>query len=286
MKKSKNLNKTVAIVSKNDQAISNKLQSLVQILQSFEYKVSFDLASAKILGLQGQTLKELTSQNELFISFGGDGTLISICRKLAYKNKQVIGVYAGNLGFLTDINLENLSEFLKDFENGNFLRFNPRMLRANLEFKDGALREVIAFNDICIMRDSSSSMAQIEAYFGQRHFNSYFGDGVIVSSAVGSTAYNMSASGPIIHPLSEVFCLTPVCPHSLSQRPLVLPADFEVTFKSVNKNVVVVIDGQESYKMRELNSIKIGLSQVKANLIRQTKRDYFDILKEKLRWGN
>lgn len=288
MEKSINLNKTIAIVAKNDQANLKKLKTLVRILESFSYKISFDKNSAEMLALEkkGQSLEELAKDNELFISFGGDGTLISVARKLAYEEVQIIGVYAGNLGFLTDINLENLKEFLEDFEQGRYLKLRPRLLQASLEFKDGSFKEILAFNDICIIRDSTLSMAKIEAYLGERHFNTYFGDGLIISSSIGSTAYNMSAGGPIIHPMSEILCLTPICPHSLSQRALLLPDSFELGFKTKNENVALVIDGHENYKMDDIAKLKISLSQIKANLIKQRKIDYFDVLKEKLHWGN
>lgn len=288
MEKSINLNKTIAIVAKNEQANLKKLKTLIRILESFSYKISLDKNSAEMLALkeQGKTLEELAKDNELFISFGGDGTLISVARRLAYEEVHIIGVYAGNLGFLTDINFENLEEFLRDFEQGKYLRMQPRFLQASMEFKDGTFKEVLAFNDICILRDSTLSMAKIEAYLGTRHFNTYFGDGLIISSSIGSTAYNMSAGGPIIHPMSEILCLTPICSHSLTQRSLLLPDSFELGFKTKNKNVVLLIDGHENYKMDDIAKVKISLSQVRANLIKQRKIDYFDVLKEKLHWGN
>ena len=117
-----------------------------------------------------------------------------------------------------------------------------------------------------------------------KHFNSYFGDGVIISSAMGSTAYNMSAGGPIIHPLCDAYSVTPICSHSLTQRPLVLPREFRLEFRS-NDDVVVLIDGQDRFDLIEFDSVDIGVSDIRVNLLRQKGRDYFGVLKEKLRWG-
>lgn len=145
--------------------------------------------------------------------------------------------------------------------------------------------EKLAFNDIVLMRRKIDSTSNIEAFLNSKYFNSYFGDGVIISSAMGSTAYNMSAGGAIIYPLCDVFSLTPVCSHSLTQRPLILPKEFKVEFKSCD-DVVVLIDGQDRVDLKNYTSVEVGISDVRVNLIRHKDRDYFEILKQKLRWGH
>jgi len=128
-------------------------------------------------------------------------------------------------------------------------------------------------------------MANIEAYIDNELVNSYYGDGLIVSTPTGSTAYNISAGGPVVYPLTEALILTPVCPHSLTQRPLVLPVNFEVKFKSANSDTLIIVDGQDTYKMGDFDFVSIRIAQNGAKLIHRVDRNYFKVLKDKLHWG-
>ena len=149
------------------------------------------------------------------------------------------------------------------------------------------LTKFVAFNDIVISRKSISSMIKIDAKIDGKPFNSYYGDGVIISTPTGSTAYNLSLGGPVVYPLTEAFIVTPVAPHSLTQRQLVLPADFEIEFTiSDMQGAVVIIDGQDIYEIERNDSIKIEIASKKAKLIHRVERNYFEVLNEKLQWGN
>ncbi len=119
----------------------------------------------------------------------------------------------------------------------------------------------------------------------KKHLNSYYGDGLIVSTPTGSTAYNLSAGGPVVFPLTEAIILTPICPHSLTQRPLVLPVDFEIEFTSED-DVIVVVDGQDIYQMRDFERVCIKIADRGALMIHRIQRNYFDVLKTKLHWGD
>jgi len=143
----------------------------------------------------------------------------------------------------------------------------------------------VAFNDIVFSRSKISHMSTIKAYVDGTLFNSYYGDGLIVSTPTGSTAYNLSAGGPVVYPLTEALILTPICPHSLTQRSLVLPVDFEITFES-SDDTVVVLDGQETYKMNDVECLSVKIAKRGAKLIHSVDRNYFDVLKNKLHWGN
>ena len=160
----------------------------------------------------------------------------------------------------------------------------PFMLDVTLHKNDGKTEKKIAFNDAVIVSKNGGSMTHIEALLNEKYFNSYFGDGVIVATPAGTTAYNMSANGPIIYPLSEVFALTPICSHSLTQRPVVLTKNHTVKFRT-NSDAILVIDGQDRFDMSKISAVSMSLSDKKARLIRHIGRDYFQILKEKLHWG-
>ena len=188
------------------------------------------------------------------------------------------------MGFLTDITLSEFEQHFSDFLKGNYDIQKPNLLQIKF-IKNSQITTKQAFNDIVLMRKKIKSIAKIEAFLDKKHFNSYIGDGVIISSAMGSTAYNMSAGGAIIYPLCDVFSLTPICSHSLTQRPLILPSKFKVEFIS-RDDVSVIIDGQESEDLKNFDSIEVGISNLKANIIRHKNRDYFEVLKQKLRWGH
>ena len=238
--------------------------------------------SANMIGLVGYSLEELCNKVDFLISVGGDGTLLSVVRKSFKYDKAVLGINLGTLGFLTDVSMEQLPTFINDLKKDIYKIDNRMMVEGSVN-----LNKFVAFNDIVISRKSISSMIKIDGKIDGKDFNSYYGDGVIISTPTGSTAYNLSVGGPIVYPLTEAFIVTPVSPHSLTQRPLVMPAHFEIEFKIVdNQGAVVIVDGQDIYEVEQNQSIKIKIASKKAKMIHRIQRDYFEVLNEKLRWGN
>ncbi len=238
--------------------------------------------SANMISLKGYSLEELCQKVDFLISVGGDGTLLSVVRKSFKFDKAVLGINLGTLGFLTDISMEQLPDFIENLKKGIYKIDNRMMVEGSVN-----LNKFVAFNDIVISRKSISSMIKIEGKIDGKHFNSYFGDGIIISTPTGSTAYNLSVGGPIVYPLTEAFIVTPVAPHSLTQRPLVMPADFEIEFKIIdNQGAVVIVDGQDIYEVEQNQTIKIKIANKKAKMIHRIQRNYFEVLNEKLRWGN
>ncbi len=230
----------------------------------------------------GLELGELCKNVDFLISIGGDGTLLSVVRNSFEFDIPVLGIHMGTLGFLTDILVEELPIFLNDFRSDNY-RIDNRML-VECKVND---KTFVAFNDIVISRKTVSSMIKIKAKIDGNSFNSYYGDGVIISTPTGSTAYNLSVGGPVVYPLTEAFIITPVAPHSLTQRPLVMPADIEIEFKIVDEQgAVLLIDGQDTHEVENQTVIKVTIANKKAKLIHRTKRNFFEVLNDKLGWGN
>jgi len=158
------------------------------------------------------------------------------------------------------------------------------MLQATIKTA-GNENRVIAFNDIVLTRPSISKMIHLETFVDGRSFNTYFGDGVIIATPTGSTAYNLSAGGPVLFPQTEVFVLTPISPHSLTQRPVVLPGHYPIEVKTPDESALAIVDGQDIYEFGEGDSIEIHLAPESAHLIHRQDFDYFEVLKEKLSWG-
>ncbi|CAM4025809.1 NAD(+)/NADH kinase [Campylobacter armoricus] len=218
---------------------------------------------------------------DFLISLGGDGTLLSLCRQTYQAKKPILGINAGNLGFLTALSFEEVQEFFDDFFNEQYKIEKAKMLQIVLHKKNKVIKK-FAFNDAVFSRDNAL-MANVKVFFENKLFNAYYGDGLIIASSSGSTAYNISAGGPIVHPWNETFVVTPVCSHSLTQRPIVLPYGFELELKV--KHCLLYLDGQEVIDPREYDKIFIGLSKKEISFIHKKDRDYFQILKEKLNWG-
>ena len=199
-------------------------------------------------------------------------------------NIPILGVYAGNLGFLADINIDELDTFVSSFVDGQYRIDERAILEATFTQNEKEIT-TYAFNDIVITRHSVLNMIHVETLVDSKAFNTYYGDGVIVSTPTGSTAYNLSAGGPVLFPLTNVFSLTPICPHSLTQRSVVLPSEFAIEMKTPKDKALVIIDGQDKHELEVGQSIHIKLADKKVKLIHRDKFDYFDVLKEKLGWG-
>ncbi len=270
------------ILKPNSPELKSEFHLIKQHFIDANISVLLEENSADMIDEEGLCLDELCSQCDFLVAVGGDGTLISVVRRSFKYDIPVLGIHQGTLGFLTDIQLSELESFLCSMKEGTYRIDNRMMIRGNAN-----LKKFVAFNDIVISRKSISSMIRIDAKIDGKPFNSYYGDGLIISTPTGSTAYNLSLGGPVVFPLTEAFIVTPIAPHSLTQRPLVLPADFEIEFTvSDNQGAVVIIDGQDIYEIEQNDSIKIEIASKKAKLIHRVERNYFEVLNEKLQWGN
>jgi len=245
-------------------------------------EVLIDSISASMIGVMGQEFDLMCENSDILVSIGGDGTLISLVRRSYRCHKPILGIYVGKLGFLTDILPNEIEEFIKKLKNDEFRIDHRMMMEATIK---GKKEKMYSFNDIVITRQSISKMIHVDAFIDKKWFNTYYGDGLIISTPTGSTAYNLAAGGPVVYPLTNAYILTPICPHSLTQRPLVLPAEFEIEIKSVKENALMVVDGQEIYEFTPKDTIIIKKAQIGAKLIHRIERNYFEVLREKLHWG-
>jgi len=258
---------------------------LEKIFNKYEIDVTIESISGAMIGIMGMDFENLCQKCDVLVTLGGDGTLISAIRRSFKHEVPVFGVYAGNLGFLADINLEELDDFVSHMVAGEY-RVDERSILEAKFYEDGNEVTLYAFNDIVITRRSVSNMIHIETLVDSKAFNTYYGDGVIVSTPTGSTAYNLSAGGPVLFPLTDVFALTPICPHSLTQRPVVLPGKFSIEMKTPQDRALVIIDGQDKHELEAGKSIHIQLARKRVKLIHREEFNYFDVLKEKLNWGD
>ena len=254
------------------------------VFESHGIEVFIDSISGGMIDVMGQEFDIICQKCDILVSIGGDGTLISTVRRSYKYQIPILGVHAGKLGFLADLSVDEMKDFVEILVKGEFRIDHRAVLQATIKTNESE-NTIFAFNDIVLTRPSISKMIRIETLVDDKAFNTYYGDGVIVSTPTGSTAYNLSAGGPVLFPLTNVFSLTPICPHSLTQRPVVLPGHFSIDMKTPDKSALLIVDGQDMHEFGSGDTISIKLAKNPAKLIHRKEFNYFDVLKEKLRWG-
>ena len=257
---------------------------LEKIFNKYKIDVTIESVSGAMIGIMGMDFDLLCKNSDVLVTLGGDGTLISAVRRSFKHGIPVFGVYAGNFGFLADVQLDELDSFVEKMVEGDY-RVDTRAILETTFVQNNKKVTQYAFNDVVLTRHSVSNMIHVETLVDSKAFNTYFGDGVIVSTPTGSTAYNLSAGGPVLFPLANVFALTPICPHSLTQRPVVLPGEFSIEMKTPKEKALIIIDGQDKHELEQNKSVHIKLAQKQVQLIHRNEFNYFDVLKEKLGWG-
>jgi len=225
--------------------------------------------------------------SEAIISLGGDGTFLSVAHLCRFTEKPIIGVNLGDLGFLTDIGADALEENLMKIRSGKYRTISRMVLEARLVRDAATLHTYHALNDVFINRIHTPKLTSISAWSGDDFIADFYADGIIVATPNGSTAYSLSAGGPIVEPTVQAFILTPICPHSLTERPLVLPSSSAITLVINDRNpeLLLSIDGMESIQLQTGDRVVISYGGASCNLIQLAERSYFSQLRRKLDWG-
>ncbi|MCK9453578.1 MAG: NAD(+)/NADH kinase [Sulfurimonas sp.] len=282
--KNKDIKKVGVVLRPSTPEIKDAYMRVEQIFKNYNIEVLLESRSAKMIGMTGESFKNICKECDFIVTFGGDGTLISTVRKSFDFDIPILGVHAGNLGFLADLSVDELDPFVQKIIQNRY-RVDERAVLEATVIKNTKEVKYYAFNDIVLTRTRVSNMIHIETLVDSQSFNTYYGDGVIVSTPTGSTAYNLSAGGPVLFPMSNVFALTPICPHSLTQRPVVLPGKYAIEMKTSEERALIIIDGQDVHELELGESVHIKLATKTVKLIHKEEYNYFEVLKEKLRWG-
>lgn len=231
--------------------------------------------------------KIFLQKSDALLSVGGDGTFLSVAHMNTDPQKPIVGVNIGGLGFLTDIGPEVLEASLDKIKLGEYNVISRMTLEAHVRRGGDTVCSFRALNDVYINRVTMPKLTSISAWSGDAFITDFFADGIIVATPNGSTAYSLSAGGPIVEPTVQAFLLTPICPHSLTERPLILPADREIRLVVNEKNpdLLLTADGIDSYNLQCGDEIVVRYGGVKKNLIQLTERSYFSLLRKKMGWG-
>ncbi|MBT6795414.1 NAD(+)/NADH kinase [bacterium] len=239
---------------------------------------SFDYASKN----------ELIKKSDVLIVLGGDGTLLHIAEDAAKNKKPVIGINLGNLGFLTEAPISKLENLLDEFFEDNLVLDVRELLQAKIIKSNKLLFKTSFLNDVVINKGALAKIINLDLFIDKSLVSNIRADGIIFSSPTGSTAYSMSAGGPIVTPSLPLVIVTPICPHTLSNRPLVISnkSVINVRIDSLNSPVFTTFDGNYSMEMEAGFELEISKSTLKLKLLRSRKTEYFNVLKDKLMWSN
>src|SRR6266446_7917249 len=231
--------------------------------------------------------EDLPKSVDLILVLGGDGTMIATARMIRNAVVPVIGVNYGGLGYLAEFPIEELFAALESILSGQYKVQKRVMLAVELWRGEELITRSRVLNDVVVNKSALARIIEIEAYLDSQFVNLFRADGLIVATPTGSTAYNLSAGGPVLYPSMNAVVITPICPFTLSNRPIVVPDEsvIEVRLITENEEVAMTLDGQVGFPLQARDRIVIRKSRTAFNLVQPPNRNYFDVLRDKLRWG-
>jgi NAD+ kinase len=282
--------KTIGLIVR--QQIPQHLQEIETICKELSAHarllVHFLDAESHLQDCPQTSIEQIGTQADLAISIGGDGTLLTAARNMVDYDVPLVGINLGRLGFLADVTQESLKQCVKGLFNGQFSVEKRFLLEGEIQQRDAEPETHRALNDIILHSHESISMIEFEVYSDGQLINRQRADGLIVSTPTGSTAYSLSGGGPIMHPSLDALALVPICPHTLSHRPIIIPSDrcIEIRLTQPEQEALLSFDGQSRAILHMQDHITIKRHTREITLLHPADYDYFHILREKLKWSN
>ena len=282
--------KNIGIIAKDIPKAQKAAKQLAKWLSVRGKQVLLDSDTAAAINMPGHERADMPSRVEMLIVLGGDGTLLSAARLVADARADVpiFGVNLGNLGFMAELSLDEMYDNIEKAMAGKLQTEDRMMLTASV-IRDGKrVAQYRVLNDAVINKGALARMVELRVSVNNGHLTTLRADGLIVATPTGSTAYSLSAGGPIIHPTIHCFVVTPICPHTLSNRPIALPDNVVVTvcLMSQSEDVALTLDGQVGCPLEPNDVVEIKKSRSRMKLIKHPTKSYFEILRTKLKWGN
>lgn len=265
------------------------LEPLLLWLQERQLEAFLDEDTARLVsdGYPSHKKSDIPSLVEAILVLGGDGTMLSVARVVADRAVPILGVNLGGLGFLTETTLEQLYPALEGLLSGNYEVSERMMLTTHIHRQGERIAEYSVLNDVVINKGALARIIEMATYIDGEFVNTYRADGLIISTPVGSTAYNLSAGGPILFPTMHAVVVSPICPHTLTNRPLVIPdkCKIEVVLMSENEDVLLTLDGQVGFALRYKDVVEIRKAKFDIKLIQFPPWNFYHTLRAKLKWG-
>ncbi len=281
--------KCAGIIAKHTDPRAERIVSdLCAWLRARGREVVLDRETAAIAKCgEGTVRSKIPDRCDFLIVIGGDGTLLSAARVVGTTGKPILGVNLGALGFLTAITLEELYPVLEKIFSYDFDYDERMMLVAHVHRLGERVANYTVLNDVVINKGALAKIIDIETTIGEMYLSTFKADGLIISTPTGSTGYNLSAQGPIVYPTLRTIVITPICPHTLTNRPLVVPDDMEVRaeLRSEETDVFLTLDGQVGFGLRRGDVVEVKKADAPLRFFRSPFKDYFGVLRTKLKWG-
>ena len=284
--------KTVGLFGKyGDKTVGQHISTLSEFLHQRRLTVIIEAATAKLITDPKEEclpLDDVGKQVDLAVVIGGDGTFLNVARALARYQRPLVGVNLGRLGFLTDIPIDKMTKEVGKILDGDFESEERFMLDAEIMRQGKIIHKANALNDVIINKSELARLIEFESYLDGEFVNSMRADGIIVATPTGCTAYALSAGGPILHPTLAAMVLVPICPHTLSDRPIVVKSDSVVEMiltGDTDQTAQVTFDGQTNFPIRYGDRVYIRRSPVTLVMWHPTTRNHYEVLRVKLHWG-
>lgn len=280
--------KRIGIIAKTDkpQAVDVS-RELISWLKSKDREPVIDETLGRLLGIPGGcSREEVASKSDMLLVLGGDGTLLAAARLAGATGIPILGVNLGSLGFLTEITIGELHAAMEKVLKGEYETEARVMLSARIIREGKEIAKYTVLNDVFVSRGSTARIIDLETKINGDYVTTYKADGLIMSTPTGSTAYSLSAGGPIIYPSLHAFALTPICPHTLTQRPIIVSDDSVVTISILSKeDILITHDGIAGPALHYGDIVEVRKADAVIHLIKSPYRNYYEVLRTKLKWG-
>jgi NAD+ kinase len=263
------------------------LKALLDQLRQYSMQIFLEENAAKLVGESGEPLEQVISHVDLFVALGGDGTLLRLVRDLRGNMKPVMGINFGSLGFLTCFGRPEYAVAAKALATADYRIDERTLLQGSIERKGKTIFSHLGLNDVVVTRGERSRLIRVDVFIDQTHLTEYNADGLVVATSTGSTAYSLSAGGPIVMPEAAVFVITPICPHVLTNRSVIVPHPLTVRLRPSRRgqHLTVSIDGQEPIHLQSDDIVIVQAAREKLPLLLPKNLTFADILGTKLRWS-
>ena len=277
------------IARPRDMAFAGRLKEALEWLQSRGCGTIIEESAAETFGLTGiqaVSREEIPNLADFIVVFGGDGTILSVARLIRDRKAPILGVNLGSLGFLTEVTLEELYSSLAQLLTGRHKIDRRWMLKTEIHRINGEVEAYHALNDAVINKGALARIMGMKTFINEDFIADFLADGMIIATPTGSTAYSLSAGGPIVFPSLDALIMTPICPHTLTNRPLVIPADSKIrVVLQSGEDIMLTMDGQTGVPLQERDEILCTRSAYQVELVRPSGKSFFDVLREKLKWA-
>ena len=276
------------IIKRNKPEALDATRTIIEWLDKKGVRVLLDPEVAARMGHPHQAERDdMPSQAEVLMVLGGDGTLLSVARLKGIEAIPILGINLGGLGFLTETLRDEMFEVLEKVVAGDFETDKRLMLKATIYQEGKVVEQSTVLNDVVINKGALARIIDLETHIDGGYLTTFKSDGLILSTPTGSTAYSLAAGGPIVYPSLDSIIMNPICPHTLTNRPLVLPGSVKVrvVLKSANQDVHITLDGQAEMPLGVGDAVEVERAGAYIHLVKSPHKTYFELLRTKLRWG-